>query len=158
GWQSVSRPVIAPRPGGGIGIVFAGQHSSDGSDPLNGTLVAERQSDGTFASPAELSSQLGAAPYSAVTAADGASTLWSTGTYQLLVYSGGSEHDDTASSPSDSVSAPTLGRDAAGHVWLAWYVSLPANESGLYLMQLDPQTGVALGAPVRAPHSTAAYA
>jgi hypothetical protein len=141
-----------------VGIVFAGTHSSDGNDALNGTLVAEHQPDGTFAAPVALSHQLGARPYSALTAADGASTLWTTGAYQLLVYSDGTVHDDTASSPSDSVSLPTLGRDAAGHAWLAWYVSLPENESGLYLMQIDPQTGVPLGQPVKAPHSTAAFA
>jgi hypothetical protein len=155
GWQSLSAPVLVPRPNAGTGIVFAGTHSSDGSDSLNGTLVAERQANGTFAAPSQLSSQLGAAPYSAITAADGTSTLWSTGAYQLLVYSGGTVHDDTASSPSGSVSAPTLGRDASGRVWLAWYVSLPANQSGLYMMQLDPQTGEPLGPATRVPHSTA---
>jgi hypothetical protein len=155
GWQSLSAPVLVARPSGGTGIVFAGTHSSDGNDPLNGTVVAERGANGTFAAPGQLTSQLGATPFSAVTAADGTTTLWSTGAFQLLVYSGGTVHDDTASSPSDSVSSPTLGRDDAGRVWLAWYVSLPENASGAYIMQLDPQTGTPLGPPAEAPHSGA---
>lgn len=154
GWQSLSAPLLAPRPAGGVGLVFAGTHSSDGNDPLNGTLVSERQADGTFATPLQLSAQLGATPYSAVAAADGTSTLWTTGVDALVVDSGTTAHDETASSPSDFISMPTLGRDGAGHVWLAWYVSLPENEAGIYVMQLDPQTGLPLGPAVEAPHSS----
>ena len=40
---------------------------------------------------------------------------------------------------------PTLGRDGAGRYWLAWYNSIAPL--GLAVVQLDPATGSAIGAP-----------
>ena len=37
GWTSISDPVLAPTPAGGLSLLVAGLHSDDAADPLNGT-------------------------------------------------------------------------------------------------------------------------
>jgi len=70
----------------------------------------------------------------------------------MLYYDGAVQHDLT----SDSLGfpeSPSLGRDAGGRVWLAWYAFTQSAADGLYMAQLDPQTGTELGSPQRAPNS-----
>ena len=156
GWLSTLDPVLLPDSGGGVQAIVAGQHSGDGNDTLNGTQLVPRHSDGSFGAPTTIDSTLGYGATSAVLAADGSTPLWASGGPfgdQLLVFSGASEQDLTAASPGFT-SSPTIGRDSSGRVWLAW--SAPPTGSGpngLYMMQLDPQTGAPLGPAIHAPNS-----
>jgi hypothetical protein len=158
GWQSVADPVLLAAGGGGLQLILSGQHSGTDNDPFNGTSVVPRNPDGSFGSPTQLTAKSGYEPLGAVLAADGTTPLWTSAWigYQMLVFSGTTEHDLTADSPGAPI-APTLGRDAAGRVWLAWYTGVEGVSSqssiGLYMMQLDPQTGVPLSQPVHAPGS-----
>ncbi len=156
GWISTLNPVLLPAAGGGLQAIIAGQHSGDSTDTLNGTSLVPRGADGSFGFPAQLDSMLGYGATSAILAADGSTPLWASGGGfgdQLLVFSGSTQHDLTADSPGFTAN-PTIARDRTGRVWLAWSVfSESAGVSGLYMMQLDPQTGAALGPAMEAPNS-----
>ena len=156
GWQSVANPALLTRPAGGVAMILAGQHNAgNATDPLNGTAIVARNADGSFGAPSQLSSSNTCCVASAVLAADGSTPLWvSSQLGSMLVFSGSTAQDLGAASPSASYQ-PTLGRDTSGRVWLAWYSYSGAASDGLYMMQLDPQTGAAIGAPVPAPDSNA---
>jgi von Willebrand factor type D domain len=157
GWQSTTDPVLLPAPGGGAQVIEAGQHSGNTGDPLNGTVISRRNADGSFGTPALLSAANNCCRVAgAVLAADGTTPLWVTGAFGMQVYSGSTSHDLTANSPG-APRTPVIGRDAAGRVWLAWYViSSTPGVGGIYMMQLDPQTGTSAGPPMLAPASAQA--
>ena len=156
GWLTISDPVLLPRPGGLPGLILSGQHSGDSNDPLNGTVIEPRNPDGSFGPASSLSSTMLCCVTSAALAANGSTPLWADGQYySLLVFSGTIEHDLTASSPG-TPHTPTLARDASGRLWMAWYVfSEQPTVSGLYMMQLDPQTGLSIGPAMHVPESDA---
>jgi hypothetical protein len=155
GWLTSSDPVLLPAAGGGAQMIMGGLHSTGLSDPLNGAVIAALNPDGSFGTPAQLTPTIDCCVTAAILAADGSTPLWASDrTGLLLVYSGSTQNDLSADSPGGSGSAPMLGRDVSGRVWLAWYVaSVNPNVGGMYMMQLDPQTGAAVGPAMRAPNS-----
>lgn len=157
GWLGVNDPVLLPA-GGGLRMIVPGVHSSTGGDPLNGTVIATRNADGSFGSPTLLSPEIDYGVTSATIAADGSTPLWASFSsnipnesgYRMLVFSGSTPQDLTADAPSAPV-RPVIGRDQRGRVWLAFSTS---SETGTYMLQLNPQTGAAIGAPQLAPRSS----
>jgi hypothetical protein len=151
GFVATMDPVLLAAPGGGLQALVPADHTI-GSDPLNGVVSVGRNADGSFNAPSPLRSSPDSGITSATLASDGTTPLWAVGG-GLTVFQGATAHDLSASSPGSAYS-PTFGRDASGRLWLAWYViSLNQGVSGLYMMQLDPATGVALGPAVQAPAS-----
>jgi hypothetical protein len=156
GWTSISDPVLTPAPGGGLNLLVAGLHSDDDSDPLNGTNLFAPFSGDALGQPTPLSADvadtLGA---TAVLAADGNTTMWSSTTgAQLVVHRGTEAIDLTSLSPGLPVTS-ALGYDASGRLWLAWHSVGSGSADGLYMLALDPATGgAAAGAtPLHAPES-----
>lgn len=153
GWLSTLDPMLLPSAGGGLQMILAGQPSSD----FIGTVLVPRNADGSFGTPVTLTSMSGYGPTGAVLAADGTTPLWTSPWigYSMFVFAGGVMHDLTSDAPGGVFGAPTLGRDASGRVWLAFYGGVnTASGGGLYMMQLDPQTGLPVGPPVLAPDSS----
>jgi len=159
GWLGVNDPVLLPG-AGGLRMIVPGVHSSDGSDPLNGTVIVTRNADGSFGPPTLLSSTIDFGVTSSTLAADGTTPLWTADTpvsnegYRLLVVSGSTAQDLTAAAGGAPVS-PVIGRDEHGRVWLAFDTS---SETGIHMLQLNPQTGAAMGAPELAPRSSSPQA
>ena len=151
-WQSTADPVLLSKHGGGLQVILPGEHSSNGSDPLNGVVIAPRNPSGSFGTPSQLNPTITSDVVSATLAADGSTPLWTYGTLiQMEVFSGSTAHDLTSRSPG-SPGWPTLGRDSSGRVWLAWYVGV-GSSAGLYMMRLDSETGAAIGPALRVPGS-----
>jgi von Willebrand factor type D domain len=160
GWATIGDPLLLPRAGGGLQMLFGGIRSATAGEPLSGVILVARRPDGSFGSPGVASSMTAASLLGAgaVLAADRTTPLWPTTFGGLHVFRGASNAVDvdlSAFSPGGSY-APTLAYDQGGRLWLAWYAqaSDPARQ-GLYLLQLDPSTGgAAAGAvPVLAPAS-----
>lgn len=152
GWAQTADPVLLESPSGGLQVIVPGHHSDTIGDPLNGTVAVARNPGGTFGPPARLSPDLDTGVTSALLASDATTALWAAGG-ALTIYDGSVKRDLTAASP-DTSYAPALGRDESGRVWLAWYVvSLTPGVSGLYMVQLDPITGLPLKSAVHAPAS-----
>jgi len=159
GWSSISDPLLFPASGGGVQMIFGGLNNSSA---LSGTLIAQRQPDGTFGQPSNTAS----GPESnlargAVLAGDGITPVWTAtyGPYLKLERGGGSPVEtDLSSLVPGAAYVPTLAHDRSGRLWMAWreIANNPA-QSGLYLLQLDPSgDGVAPGAtPLLAPASQA---
>ncbi len=154
GWLGVNNPVLLPGDGG-LRMIVPGVHSTNSSDPLNGTVIVTRNADGSFGPPTLLNSTIDYGVTSATLAADGTTPLWAAYTpvsnegYRMLVVSGSTVQDLTADAPSSPV-RPVIGRDQRGRVWLAFSAN---SEAGIYMLQLNPQTGAAIGAPQLAPRS-----
>jgi hypothetical protein len=157
GWSSISDPLLFPAPGGGLQMIFGGLNNSPA---LSGTLIAQRQPDGSFGQPSNTDS----GPESnlsrgAVLAADGVTPVWTAtyGPYLKLERGGGSPVEtDLSSLVPGAAYVPTLAHDQSGRLWMAWYeIANNPAQSGLYLLQLDPSgDGVAPGAkPLLAPGS-----
>ena len=121
--------------------------------------------DGSFAAPASVASTVGAADAGGVVLAhDGRTLLWSTN--GLL----GVENSATSPPTEENLTYPngvtleittdaTLATDSTGRLWLAWDGdSGDGSSSGIYLLQLDPETGASLptATPQLAPDSTSA--
>jgi len=140
-------------------MIFGGLNASPA---LGGTLIAQRQPDGTFGLPSNTNS----GPESnlargAVLAADGTTPVW-TATYgpYLKLEAGASRplETDLITLVSGAAYLRTLAHDQSGRLWLAWYEAAnnPA-QTGIYPLQLSASgDGVAPGAsPVLAPDSQA---
>ena len=78
GSLSVGDPLLFPAPGGGVQMIFS---AISNTAALNGTLIAHRQTDGTFAAPQNTNSGPDAhLARGAVLASDGVTPVW-TNTY-----------------------------------------------------------------------------
>jgi hypothetical protein len=144
GWSFLDDPVLLSAPDGGIEALLSGS---------NGTSVASRRSDGSFATPVLATdgegSQVGGA---SLLAPDGQPVWPSAQTGQLSVWRSGSQID-LSGLVAGTASIPSLGRDAAGRYWLAWYTE--SQQSGIEAVQLDPATLQPIGRPATAPASAA---
>lgn len=157
GWTTVTDPVVFRSSGGQTGLLVAGLHGEDSSDPLNGTNVFARSGPGAgLGAPTALSDAiadgLGAG---AVLAADGVTPVWSSTTGgQLAIHRGAGELD--LPSPGLAVSS-ALDYDRAGQLWLAWHAVGAGAADGIYMLRLDPATAapVAGASPQHAPASDA---
>jgi hypothetical protein len=155
GWLGVNNPVLLPGDGR-LRMIVPGVHSNNSSDPLNGTVIVTRNADGSFGPPTTLNSMIDYGVTSATLAADGTTPLWAANTtvpnqtgYRMLVVSGSTAQDLTSVAPT-APTRPVIGRDQRGRVWLAFSSN---SEAGIYMLQLNPQTGAAIGGPQLAPRS-----
>jgi ligand-binding sensor domain-containing protein len=143
--------------------MISGSHSGDQNDPLNGVDLAPRQSNGSFGPLTSIAPAL-VAPFAspangAVLSSDGSSPLWiSSSLGGLDVFDGASDlaNPQVPLYPPGVVEGPSLARDSAGRLWVAWYLdAYTSSFSGVYMAQLDPATGAQVSgtAAVRAPNS-----
>jgi hypothetical protein len=168
GWSGVaSGPVLFPAPGGGLQMIFSGNHTAARGDPLSGTSIAPLQPGGTFGPPVNAGVQsypaTGFRPNvdaGAVLASDGQTPVWTASSGFSLQLERGA-HNATSADLSGLVPGQvphgvTLAHDSSGRLWLAWYAQThDPNTNGQYLLQLDPTgAGPAPGAtPQHAPSS-----
>jgi hypothetical protein len=161
GWAGVGPVILAgsTSPGGYQALITGGASTLG---PLDGTDFAQRNADGSWGAP--LNTGLGecgtcASAVTAIALPDGQTPMF------VNNYGGGAvvfrgSSGLTGASGVDLVGAfgagghlqasyPTLGRDGAGRYWLAWYNS--AAPIGLAVVQIDPATGAAMGAPAVQP-------
>jgi hypothetical protein len=162
-WASLGGVFLLPGASGTDELVVSGNHSSTSSDPLNGLDALQPQSGGTYSAPASVGATPASADTSSVIRAhDGTTLLWTPGA--LLGVDNGSTNPPTGENltyPSGATleftTDATLATDTSGRLWLVWDGSSGAGQpSGIYLLQLDPETGASLpGAiPQLAPDSS----
>jgi hypothetical protein len=160
GWVALGPPRLLGRPGGGLQLMLSGIHSTNSGDPLNTTSFAPRNPDGSFGPPVPTGIGSGATSSSAVSAIlgpDGQTTFFVI-TYggSLTLYRGAvnpTSVDVLAATGSPGpITVPTLGRDTAGRLWIAWY-QFTQNNAGLRVQQIDPATGAPQGGPLTVPAS-----
>jgi hypothetical protein len=153
-WPALSSdPELVTAPDGSVLLAFDGTHSTTTGDPLDGLNVAGRSPAGTFSAPVVVVPQQSAGyGIGALYLPDGSTLI--TGDCcgsAARIFHGATLVGDAAlgGAPSGSVTNRTLGRDAAGNVWAAWY----DLKQGMVMRQLDPSTGTPIGAPVVVPNS-----
>jgi hypothetical protein len=160
-WTSLSG-VFLLSAAGGEQLFVTGQHSAGVSDPLNGLAELPQQSGASFGTPTAVASDNPSGDAgSVVLAHDGHTLLWSTN--GLLGVENGSTNpptNETITYPSgvslEVTSDATLASDTSGRLWLAWSGDdSDGSAGGIYLLQLDPETGAALpsATPQLAPES-----
>jgi hypothetical protein len=157
GWAGIGPVVLAAStsPGGYQAMITGGAPTLG---PLDGTDFTQRNADGSWGPLVNTGLTECATCASAVTAiaaADGQTPMF-VNNYGggLVVFRGATGLGGTTGTNlagvfggSGGVQAgyPTLGRDASGRYWLAWYNSIAPL--GLAVVQIDPATGSAIGAP-----------
>ena len=163
GWTSLAGAFLVPGAGGGEQLLVSGEHSTASGDPLNGLDTLAARSDGSFGAPASVASTgASGAAGSVVLAHDGRTLLWSTN--GLLGVENGATNppvDENLIYPDgvtlEFTTDATLATDSTGRLWLAWDGESGAGATpGIYLLQLDPETGASLptATPQLAPDST----
>ena len=164
GWASLYGVFLLPGAGAGEQLLVTGEHSAAADDPLDGLDDLAQQPDGSFGAPASVASTGASTDAgSVVLARDGRTLLWSTN--GLLGVENGSTNppiDENLAYPNGAAleftTDATLATDSTGRLWLAWEGESSATSSrGIYLLQLDPETGASLPAatPQLAPDSSA---
>ena len=138
-------------------MLLSGIHDGNG-DPLNGTSIAQRSPDGTFAAPVPASNDdRGEVDGPGVLGPDGQPiwpSAWHGGLYLARGATGTAISDLSGVANSAGVSRPGLARDPSGRYWLAWRsLGKTPAATGTYLVQINPATLQAIGAPQRAPAS-----
>lgn len=157
GWAGIGPVVLAgsTSPGGYQAMITGG---APNPGPLDGTDFTQRNADGSWGPLVNTGLTECATCASAVTAIaaqDGQTPLF-VNNYGggLVVFRGATGLGGTTGTNlsgifggSGGVQAgyPTLGHDASGRYWLAWYNSIAPL--GLAVVQIDPATGSAIGAP-----------
>ncbi len=167
GWKNIDGgPVLFGAPGGGLQMIFSGDHSG-GSDPLNGTSISPLEPGDTFGTPVSTGvkpyAPTGAKPHvdsGAVLAADGQTPVWTaTSGFSLQLERGAQDPASTDLSNLVRDQVPhdaTLAHDSSGRLWLAWYAQTHTpSTNGQWMLQLDSTgAGPAPGAtPQHAPDS-----
>ncbi len=159
GWSSVGDPVLFPAARGALDMLFDGIRSTNPGDPLDGTILIQRNLDGSFGTPGLASPLFNALGSQAVVGSDGATPLFPTaqsGDLEVNVGASGATQIDLSGVSHGFASAPALRYDRSGRLWLAWYSDgNTPSEAGLYMLQLDPATGQPLSgaSPLHAPGS-----
>jgi hypothetical protein len=160
-WQGVGPVVLAgsTSPGGYQALITGGTPTPG---PLDGTDFATRNADGSWGSPVSTGRTECGTCSSAVTAIalpDGQTPMF-VNSYggSAVVFRGASGLETTVGTDLAGAfgaaggleaSYLTLGRDRLGRYWLAWYNS--TKPVGLAVVQIDPASGAAIGAPVVQP-------
>ncbi|HEX4011613.1 MAG TPA: VWD domain-containing protein [Solirubrobacteraceae bacterium] len=163
GWTNLDGVFLTPGAGGGEQLLVSGQHSNAVGDPLNGLDALAQQPGGSFGAPAPVASTGAAGDAgSVVLAHDGRTLLWSTN--GLLGVENGSTNpptDENLTYPNgvtlEFTTDAKLATDSTGRLWLAWDGQSSAGGArGIYLLQLDPETGASLptATPQLAPDSS----
>ena len=153
-WSNLDDPVLLPRPGGGLQVLFSGLHST--TTTLNGTLLQTRSPDGSFGPPALVTDRSAAEVGGAAVLAPDGQPLWASFyTGALSVWHGATNpaSADLSQLVNGTDYVPSVGRDSAGRYWLAWYVIGSKLTSGLWVVQLDPSSLQPIGPAQRAPDS-----
>jgi hypothetical protein len=161
GWAGVGPVVLvgSTSPGGYQALITGGEATAS---PLDGTDFAQRNADGSWSAPVNSGLAECATCSSAVTAIalpDGQTPMF-VDNYGggMVVYRGATGLGGTpgtslagafGAAGGVEASYPMLGRDGMGRYWLAWYNS--AKPVGLAVVQIDPATGAAIGAPATQP-------
>jgi hypothetical protein len=154
GWAGVSNPLLVSRPGG-LQLIWQGSHSTDTNDPLPaGTYVTARDAAGGFGPPAAAGR-----PYDGdlggVGLPDG-TPLWATNFRGTMSVLRGvvptQEGNDLQAGLGCCAYHPNMAFDASGRLWAAWY-SQATGHLGILVQQVDPATGLGVGAPALAPGS-----
>ena len=167
GWRDIDGgPLLFGAPGGGLQMIFSGDHSGGLRDPLNGTSISPLEPGETSAARKPV-----VAPYAAtgeepnvdagaVLAADGQTPVWTaTSGFSLQLERGARNATgmDLSNLVADQVPhGATLAHDSSGRLWLAWYAQTHnPSTNGQWMLQLDPTgAGPAPGAaPQHAPDS-----
>ena len=155
GYATLGDPVLLPRPGGGLQVLLAAAHSDSAR---SGVSFVPRNPDGTFGPPVLATKGTADIGGAAVLAPDGA-PLWATASAVRLVLWRGATNSGSADlsslSPGTSY-IPSVGRDALGRYWVAWYSlgsSTKPLTSGLFMLRFDPSSLRPIGGVERAPKS-----
>ena len=162
GQHGVMTPWVIPSASapGALQIMLSG-----GDD---GTSFAQRNADGTWATPVSTGLSTGATSGSAVTAISGPDNQTPIYVFNygggLVIQVGASGRSgatgvDIAASQLDGkvqASGPRLGHDAAGRYWLTWSNGA-TDHVGVYLLQIDPVTGQPIGNAALAPSSSTPF-
>ena len=161
GWGGLG-PVIllgSTSPGGVQALITGGTPTPG---PLDGTDFAQRNADGSWGTPINTGlTECGtcSSAVSAIALPDGQTPMF-VNNYggSAVVFRGGTglvagtgTDLSTAFGAAGGLQAsyPTFGRDGMGRYWLAWYNSI--KPLGLAVVQIDPSTGAAVGAPAVQP-------
>jgi hypothetical protein len=155
GWTFLGNLSLIPRAGGGLQLLLHGIHGGTTADPLSGETLFPRDADGSFGAPTRIASADQSALGGAAALAPDGTPIWASVTRGFWLWRGSPEAT-SAGLPNLPAPAyvPSVGRDAMGRYWLAWYVlGSTAQTKGLYLVQIDPQTLQPVSAPQRAPSS-----
>jgi hypothetical protein len=157
GWAGMGPVVLAgsTSPGGYQAMITGGAPTPG---PLDGTDFTQRNADGSWGPLVNTGLTECATCSSAVTAiaAQDGQTPMFVNNYGagLVVFRGATGLGGTpgtnlagvfGASGGAQAGYPTLGRDASGRYWLAWYNSI--TPLGLAVVQIDPATGSAIGTP-----------
>jgi hypothetical protein len=149
-WSNLNRdPELIAAPDGGIVLAFAGIHSSETNDPLDGLAVAGRADSGAWTAP-QIVVPAKSANYglAGLLLPDGSSLLSGDCCGGAApIYHGATLVGDA--NDGHSVQNRTMARDQAGNVWTAWY----DLDRGVVVRQLDGTTGLPIGATGVAPSS-----
>jgi hypothetical protein len=157
GWNYLGNLSLLARPGGGLQVLLHGIHGGSTGDPLSGEIVFPRNADGSFGSPTRIATADQSALGGAAALAPDGTPLWASVTRGFWLWRGFPEATSAGLSTLPGPAyIPSIGRDATGRYWLAWYVlGRTAQTRGLYLVQIDPKTLQPASAPQRAPLSSA---
>jgi hypothetical protein len=153
-WANLnSDPELLTAPDGSLVLAFEGTHTTETTDPLIGVGVTARSAAGAFAPPQIVvpgqSANYGLA---GLLLPDGSSLI--SGDCcggAAFIFHGALKVGDA--NDGHTVQNRNLARDQAGNVWLAWY----DLDRGIAMRQLDPATGVPVGAVAVAPDSNIIY-
>jgi hypothetical protein len=151
GWSNLGDPVLVPRAGGGLQVIFSGLHAT--STALNGTLVEARNADGSFGPPVLASDRSSSEIDGAAVLAPDGQPIWASYYIGALTLWKGTSNPvsaDLSGVVNGTDYIPSVGRDASGRYWVAWYV-LGKGTDGLWVVQIDPSTLHPIGAPQRVP-------
>jgi hypothetical protein len=160
GWTALAQtPVLIPKAGGGVQVLFAGSRPTASGAPETGGAGAARAADGSFdqAGTPAISGPSGGV-IDAVALPDG-TPIWASdegGAITVLrgVGAGQTRHEfQSATAGGCCAFDPALAMDGSGAVWIAWYSNIPAS-AGIHVQRIDPASGAPLG-PARVPSGSA---
>ena len=162
GWTTLAQtPVLIPKAGGGLQLLFAGARATAAGLEMRGGTVALRNADGSFAEPTAASVRgPSGGSMDAVALADG-TPIWATDQGGVIAVLRGTGADQTRHELQSAAAVgccgfdPALAMDGSGALWIAWYSNAPGTV-GIVVQRLDPVTGAPVGAPQLAPGSAPA--
>jgi hypothetical protein len=158
GWAQIDYThALFPAPGGGLQLIFNGIHSITTGDPLNAMATTLRNPDGSWAAPFAVSSSSSGPTTGVLSGTTPLVAGYATQGIEIFNASvahapGASDHNLQPQLGGCCGYSPRMALDSGGHLWIAWY-SNATGATGMYLQQLDPVTGTAIGAPALAPNS-----
>ncbi|MDX6645172.1 MAG: hypothetical protein QOK40_899 [Miltoncostaeaceae bacterium] len=159
GWTTLAQtPVLIPKAGGGLQVLFAGARATAAGVAMSGGTVAVRNADGSFVQPAAASVRgPSGGTMDAVALPDG-TPIWATDQGGVIAVLRGIGADQTRHELQSATVGgccgfdPALAIDGSGAVWIAWYSNAP-GAVGILVQRLDPVSGAPIGPAQIAPGS-----